>query len=99
PRALRRVGLTGISVIEEVLNRYQLRQSGRAPDMITIVVSDQKVGSAFARLCWALRGSSEEHRLAVGRATGFANPDPAGWVWLNQRPLVIGPLADETRWP
>ena len=25
--------------------------------------------------------------------------DPAGWVWLNQRPLVIAPLGDETRWP
>jgi GAF domain-containing protein len=25
--------------------------------------------------------------------------DPAGWVWLNQRPLVVAPLADETRWP
>jgi len=25
--------------------------------------------------------------------------DPAGWVWLNQQPLVISPLQDETRWP
>src|SRR3954471_22073497 len=24
---------------------------------------------------------------------------PAGWVWLNQRPLVIPSLAAETRWP
>ena len=25
--------------------------------------------------------------------------DPAGWVWLNQRPLVISSLQSETRWP
>ena len=25
--------------------------------------------------------------------------DPAGWVWLNQQPLVISPLQSETRWP
>ena len=25
--------------------------------------------------------------------------DPAGWVWTNQRPLVIRSLDDETRWP
>jgi formate hydrogenlyase transcriptional activator len=25
--------------------------------------------------------------------------DPAGWVWLNQQPLVIASLAAETRWP
>jgi formate hydrogenlyase transcriptional activator len=25
--------------------------------------------------------------------------DPAGWVWLNQRPLVISSLQIETRWP
>src|SRR5271165_5137730 len=25
--------------------------------------------------------------------------DPAGWVWLNQQPLVISPLGTETRWP
>jgi hypothetical protein len=25
--------------------------------------------------------------------------DPAGWVWLNQRPLVISPVQSETRWP
>ena len=25
--------------------------------------------------------------------------DPAGWVWLNQRPLVISHLNVETRWP
>src|ERR1700719_1636959 len=25
--------------------------------------------------------------------------DPAGWVWLNQRPLVISHLQSETRWP
>jgi len=25
--------------------------------------------------------------------------DPAGWVWLNQRPLVISHLHSETRWP
>jgi formate hydrogenlyase transcriptional activator len=25
--------------------------------------------------------------------------DPAGWVWLNQQPLVIASLASETRWP
>src|SRR5579871_2959364 len=25
--------------------------------------------------------------------------DPAGWVWLNQRPLVISSVQSETRWP
>jgi formate hydrogenlyase transcriptional activator len=25
--------------------------------------------------------------------------DPAGWVWLNQRPLVITSIQSETRWP
>ncbi len=25
--------------------------------------------------------------------------DPAGWVWLHQRPLVISHLQSETRWP
>ena len=25
--------------------------------------------------------------------------DPAGWVWLNQRPLVVTSVQSETRWP
>jgi len=25
--------------------------------------------------------------------------DPAGWVWLNQRPLTVSRLQSETRWP
>ena len=25
--------------------------------------------------------------------------DPAGWVWLNQQPLVISSVQSETRWP
>ena len=25
--------------------------------------------------------------------------DPAGWVWLNQQPLVISALQSENRWP
>jgi formate hydrogenlyase transcriptional activator len=25
--------------------------------------------------------------------------DPAGWVWLNQQPLVVSPFQSETRWP
>jgi formate hydrogenlyase transcriptional activator len=25
--------------------------------------------------------------------------DPAGWVWLNQRPLVVSHVQSETRWP
>jgi len=25
--------------------------------------------------------------------------DPAGWVWLNQQPLVVSRLQSETRWP
>src|SRR5208283_2267956 len=25
--------------------------------------------------------------------------DPAGWVWINQQPLVISDLESETRWP
>jgi formate hydrogenlyase transcriptional activator len=27
------------------------------------------------------------------------NEDPAGWVWLNQQPLVISRLDSESRWP
>ncbi len=27
------------------------------------------------------------------------NEDPAGWVWLNQQPLVVSRLETETRWP
>ena len=25
--------------------------------------------------------------------------DPAGWVWLNQQPLLVSPVQSETRWP
>src|SRR5579871_6462303 len=25
--------------------------------------------------------------------------DPAGWVWLNQQPLILSSLHTETRWP
>jgi len=25
--------------------------------------------------------------------------DPAGWLWLNQRLLILSGLAAETRWP
>ena len=25
--------------------------------------------------------------------------DPAGWVWLNQQPLVLTSVQSETRWP
>src|SRR5271166_2008930 len=25
--------------------------------------------------------------------------DPAGWVWLNQQPLVVSDFPSETRWP
>jgi formate hydrogenlyase transcriptional activator len=25
--------------------------------------------------------------------------DPAGWVWLNQQPLLLSPVQSETRWP
>src|ERR1700735_1303836 len=25
--------------------------------------------------------------------------DPAGWVWLNQQPLILSSLDTETRWP
>jgi len=25
--------------------------------------------------------------------------DPAGWVWLNQQPLILSSLVAETRWP
>jgi formate hydrogenlyase transcriptional activator len=27
------------------------------------------------------------------------NQDPAGWVWLNQQPLVVSLVQTETRWP
>jgi formate hydrogenlyase transcriptional activator len=28
-----------------------------------------------------------------------ADEDPAGWVWLNQQPLVLSSVQSETRWP
>ena len=41
-------------------------------------------------------------RLGNPVITSFCLPveqDPAGWVWLNQQPLVISSFAAETRWP
>ena len=41
-------------------------------------------------------------RYPGGAATNLCLPvdeDPAGWVWLNQRPLVIRSLDEERRWP
>ena len=32
------------------------------------------------------------HRMPVDQ-------DPAGWVWLNQQPLVVSAVQSETRWP
>lgn len=52
----------------------------------------------------AKTGTMEGHILtAPGNPpiTTFSLPvdqDPAGWVWLNQQPLVLS-LAEETRWP
>jgi formate hydrogenlyase transcriptional activator len=36
---------------------------------------------------------------AVISLTGPVDQDPAGWVWLHQRPLVIATLENEKAWP
>ncbi len=36
---------------------------------------------------------------SIARLRLPVNEDPAGWVWLNQRPLVLSHVQSETRWP
>ena len=52
----------------------------------------------------ARTGRMQSHILRPGGAAtrGADLPidqEPAGWVWLNQQPLVIRSLANERRWP
>jgi formate hydrogenlyase transcriptional activator len=42
---------------------------------------------------------SEPGNPVITDLTLPVDQDPAGWVWLNQQPLVISPLQAETRWP
>ena len=50
-------------------------------------------------------GNRMQGRFLRERGTTIAticlpvHDDPAGWVWLNQQPLVIRCLDDESRWP
>ena len=50
-------------------------------------------------------GNRMQGRFLQERGTTIAticlpvHDDPAGWVWLNQQPLVIRCLDDESRWP
>src|SRR5213595_2089130 len=52
----------------------------------------------------ARTGRMRSHILRQGGAATTSeglpvDQDPAGWVWLNQEPLVIRSLAAESRWP
>src|SRR5271165_5582570 len=49
----------------------------------------------------AMRGYilSEPGNPVITRLRLPIDQDPAGWVWLNQQPLVISQLEAETRWP
>ena len=62
-------------------------------DHIALILYDPN-GHAMQGYILAEPGSPEvtDLRLPVDQ-------DPAGWVWLNQQPLVISPLDTETRWP
>ena len=42
---------------------------------------------------------SEPGNPVITDLTLPVDQDPAGWVWLNQQPLVISRLQNETRWP
>src|ERR1051325_5447888 len=42
---------------------------------------------------------NEPGNPVIATATLPVDQDPAGWVWLNQRPLVVSPVQSETRWP
>ncbi len=51
------------------------------------------------------RGNQMQDHFLLEPGSSIANlslsvdQDPAGWVWLNQQPLVIRCLDDESRWP
>ena len=52
----------------------------------------------------AKTGRMQSHILGQGGVAAKSgglpvDEDPAGWVWLNQQPLVIRSLAGESRWP
>src|SRR5271165_6359929 len=53
----------------------------------------------------ASRNEMRSHVLNAPGATSVRSiclpfdQDPAGWVWMNQQPLVISSLAEEDRWP
>jgi formate hydrogenlyase transcriptional activator len=50
---------------------------------------------------YAMQGyiASEPGKEVMADLTLPVEQDPAGWVWLNQQPLVIRSLPNETRWP
>ena len=43
--------------------------------------------------------SNEPGNPVLTRLRLPVDQDPAGWVWLNQQPLVVSPVQSETRWP
>jgi formate hydrogenlyase transcriptional activator len=42
---------------------------------------------------------NEPGNTVINRLRLPVDQDPAGWVWLNQQPLVISDFESETRWP
>ncbi|MBV8730581.1 MAG: sigma 54-interacting transcriptional regulator [Acidobacteriia bacterium] len=62
-------------------------------DHIGLILHDP-IGNTMKRHLLHAAGSPEitYHELPADR-------DPAGWVWLNQQPLVISSFQAETRWP
>jgi len=76
--------------------------SGLADSLRSIVPFEYAALVLHDRQTGQMRGYILSERGAAGAAQTVLLPidrDPAGWVWLNQRPLVIPALDAETRWP
>ena len=61
-------------------------------DYVGMTLHDPRRNRMQGRFLDSPGGSAETLSLPV-------ELDPAGWVWLNQQPIVIPSLADEPRWP
>ena len=61
-------------------------------DYVGMVLHDPKRDQMQGRFLGAPETTVESLSVPVDQ-------DPAGWVWLNQQPLVIRCLDDESRWP
>jgi formate hydrogenlyase transcriptional activator len=61
-------------------------------DYVGMTLQDPKSNRMQGRFLSGPRSPAEDLSLPVDQ-------DPAGWVWLNQQPLVIRSLDDDPRWP